>query len=170
MYTENQKKHLINFRNNIVSFLKESNEIVEKTYKKYPLLQKQNNLSINTFLIESAIAVIEIYDILEIQKFMKFFIENGFQYWDKIKERDNNFLATSLSSIFNNDYVNDLSFFFGKNKERKIYIDDETIQYFWDLFSGIVHNSIKYLYYRNSNELLNFDLNKEIQKWGVKIE
>lgn len=152
---------------NIKSFLEETIDIMDSTYKLYPELKKQ--ISIDSDLVSGIIQLINFFDINSKQKIVTDFVEKSYPFWDEIYNQDRDFLVNHVISIFpDNEYVKDVSFFFGNNVSKKIYIDDEeTLDYLWKLLKGMVTLSIKFMHYSKWNNEIN--VNDEIKKWNVNV-
>jgi hypothetical protein len=157
------------FKNNIITFLDDSKEIVSETYQKYPKIK--GSLSITPDLIDLGMIWMENYSLKDTEILLMNFISTTYQFWDKIETKDNQFLGNSLSLFFpDNNYIKDLSFFFGNNKDKKIYVDEDILDHLWDILKGLIHNSLKYIYFSKINvNIQNFNLQNEITKWKVNI-
>ena len=158
------------FMANMNTFLEETVEIINLTFEEYPSIQKKHNLLIDAQLITTVIGILNMCDIDYKQKIIQDFIEKSYLFWDEIFREDKDFLIHHVTSIFpNNNYVKDVSFFFGNNPDEKIYIDEETIEYLWEILKGMVTLSIKFIHYSGYNVAGKIDVDGEILKWNIKV-
>ena len=176
---------------NLITFVNEVGGSIETIYKENSSFQKKNNLSVDKRTFEALNLVFEGFvkgksDITN--KIIEEFIENSSPYWDKIKHRDIEFLVSLVDVVFPHmqefdkygkylnqgktltQYIDEISFFFGRNSDKKIYFNEEDINYFWEVIEGMVSLSIKYIIKNKFQPKKHeFDLKYQVKTWNITI-
>lgn len=91
------------------------------------------------------------------------FIKRSKDHWEKIKNRDEEFLFNNSSVIFSEFEDENIEFFnklfLMKNNKNEFIIQKETKNAFWDILEDMVKNSIKYIH-----EFRGMEYNEEKKK------
>ena len=172
-------------------FIEEIKNSIIELYNENPSFKKDNKLYIDKSTFEAIEMSIDNFVKPNNEfknRIVKEFIEKSSGIWDKVKERDIKFLVELIDVVFPHlsdfdhfghflgenktlkDYINDISFFFGRNKDNKMYfVDEEMINYLWDVLDGMISLSIKFIMTDKYKVKCKFDLDEQIKKWNIKI-
>ena len=151
------------FLTNTLYFLEEILESVILVHKQYPSLK----ITITPDLINSKINEVKAIQSIGGGSFViDIFIKNCYLYWNRVKNRDLNFLQTQLETIIPATFMKDIQFLLGNNTERKIYASEDTIDQLWDFLTAMIYNSVRYVKYEKLTDLPN-DFIHYAKEWSV---
>jgi len=109
----------------------------------------QNGYKINIDPNLCNIAV-KILENVQASKIVDGFIERSFNYWDKLKEKDEEFLLLNSNVLFGELDQNVISAFASMMKAKdpngKSYVPDETKESVWKIIHAMIKGSIKYVH------------------------
>lgn len=118
-------------------------------------------------------------------KIVQGFIERSYNYWDKIKAKDEPFLLANAEILFGELPSNLIQIFTkmmeSKNEEGKSYVPDETKECVWDLIFAMIKGAIKYVHESRCPKEVDgkmkytveffpkVSIRKQVEIWNIKI-
>lgn len=165
------------FKKNLIALLELFQEIIVyiKTEKPfYKLDIEPNILSLAKFKLSS------MDDLILIENF----ISKSYNYWDQIKEKDEEFLVQNSNVLFEGapvEYINIFTEILTKCDDNNTpLIDNDIKDNIWEILNGLVINSIKHIHiqrkYNTTTKKYTVIYAKDIklgevsEKWNVKLK
>lgn len=113
------------------------------------------------------------------------FLQRSYNYWDKIKLKDEPFLLANAEILFgelpNNVIQTFVSMMLAKNDEGKSFVPDETKECVWELIHAMIKGAIKYVHESRCPKEIDgkkqytveffpkIRVSKEIEIWKIKL-
>jgi len=141
MNDENNEVNAEKFKNNLLLLLDLINEIID--------YGKSNGINIdidNTVFIGSKFFINKSDKIFLIKNF----ISKSYEYWDSIKNKDEDFLKNNCNILFNElpeKYIDIFKNMFEyKLEDGSLLLDEDVKNNIWELIFALINNSINHIY------------------------
>lgn len=128
---------------------------------------------------------VKILEGVQSNKIVDGFIERSFNYWDRLKNKDEEFLLVNATVLFGELDLSVTNTFAGmmraKDENGKSYVQDETKESVWKLIHAMIKGSIKYVHesrcpkeidgkMKYTNEFFpKIRISEQVQIWNIKI-